>query len=179
MITPSGSCHPELSGGFPCRDPGAIPGRGKYIGSRLHPAVPPRVTTREPSVWSRLAPGVRVRRLVNGAGTALRLYRLDPGTDRDLHDHDFAELGMLLVGSGVMLVDGVERRLEAGDSFFLPARIPHAFRADARGEPVLFLNVEADEGSAVRRSMVDDLVRLASDADWPSAIVQSSCPDRD
>jgi quercetin dioxygenase-like cupin family protein len=139
--------------------------------------VPRRVKTRTPAEWSRLAPGVRVRQVVHGGGTVLRLYRLDPGTDFQVHVHDHAELGMVLAGSGLLLVDGAERRLEAGDAFFLPAHLPHAFRADDQGEPALFLNVEATDGSAAPGANVDDLARLARAAGWPVAAVSSERTD--
>jgi quercetin dioxygenase-like cupin family protein len=128
--------------------------------------VSPRVTKRPSDRWSRLSPGVRVRHLIDGEGTALQLYQLEAGTRFDLHAHPFPELGMVLSGTGIMVIEDEEQRTEAGDSFYLPGGMPHGFRVPEEGPPVLLLNVEAGVGSDVPRSYARELPRIAWEAGW-------------
>jgi quercetin dioxygenase-like cupin family protein len=105
--------------------------------------VPPRVANRPTSPWSRYSPGVRVRHLIDGEGTALHLYQIEPGTRVAIHAHEFPELGMVLSGTGMILLDDEERVTQAGDSFYLPGGLRHGFQVPSGGVPVLMINVEA------------------------------------
>ncbi len=105
----------------------------------------------EPSPpWVELARGVRTRRLVEANGITLALYRMRPGTAFKLHSHLFAELGVVLSGSGRAHFGDETRDLRAGDSFYISPGTAHDFRVN-EGEPVLMLNVsvtlhEAENG---------------------------------
>jgi len=111
--------------------------------------VSPRVTTAPTVRWSRYSEGVRVRHLIDGEGTALALYHIVPGTQCDLHEHAFPELGLVLSGTGAITFDEGEQRTEAGDSFYLPPGTRHGFRVPEEGPPVLMINVEAPRGSGL------------------------------
>lgn len=124
----------------------------------------PRVTNVPPARWSRLTRGVRVRHLVDGEGTALSLYHIEPGTRCVLHEHDFPELGMVLSGSGAITFDEGEQRTEAGDSFYLPAGTRHGFRVPKGGPPVLMINVEVAKGTVALPSLERVRRRLGREA---------------
>ncbi len=109
-----------------------------------------RVTHRPQVAWHQIGPGVRVRRVLQEDGTALRLYRLEPGSRFDLHTHDFPEMGMLLSGSGTLVFEEEEQPAQAGDSFYLPVGLRHGFRVADGREPVVMLNVEARRDEATR-----------------------------
>lgn len=119
--------------------------------------------------WRRLFPGVRVRHLVDGDGTSLQLYQLEPGTRLDLHAHNFPELGMILSGRGSLVLDGGEQSIGAGDSFYLPGRLRHGFRVPEKGPPVLVFNVEAAAGTAVGSSFAREIPQRAPEAVRPEA----------
>jgi len=106
-----------------------------------------------------LGPGVRVRHLIDGDGTALQLYQLEPGTRFDLHTHDFPELGMVLSGTGALVFEEGNRTTETGDSYFIPGRLPHGYLVPDGGSTVLLLNVEAAVGSTLPRSVDPGLAR--------------------
>jgi len=61
------------------------------------------------------------------------LYQIAPGSRFALHAHPFPELGLILSGAGIVLVDGDERSAVAGDSYYFPATVRHgsSFRRTA------------------------------------------------
>ncbi len=105
-----------------------------------------RIRREAAPAWSSPAPGVRFRPLVEGDGTLLMLYQLAPGTKFEMHAHPFPELGLLLSGAGIVLVDGDERSVVAGDSYYFPAGVKHGFLVPADGEPVVMLDVSSAVG---------------------------------
>ena len=52
----------------------------------------------------------------------------EPGAAIPLHSHNCEESVLLLEGSAVAELDGVEHAVEAGDVTFIPAGLPHRFR---------------------------------------------------
>lgn len=103
----------------------------------------PTVQNEPPPQWIDAAPGVRMRLLVEGAGTTIILYRIDPGTHFESHRHAFGELGVVLQGAGRMLVDGEERDLRAGESYYLPPECPHGLDVADGAEPMVLIDVSA------------------------------------
>jgi quercetin dioxygenase-like cupin family protein len=93
--------------------------------------------------WTSLGPGVRVRPLVEGAGTRLMLYRLEPGTQFEMHSHPYPELGMVLSGEGSYLLPGEQRATAAGDAYYFPGSMAHGFTVPGGGDPVILLDVSA------------------------------------
>ncbi|MFY9716956.1 MAG: cupin domain-containing protein [Thermoplasmata archaeon] len=94
--------------------------------------------------WTALAGGVHVRRMVDGNGTSINLYHMEQGRRFELHDHPFAELGVVLAGEGTLLIVDEERPLREGDSFYIPGGIPHGFAVGSKS-PVVMLNVSVPQ----------------------------------
>ena len=108
-------------------------------------AVPPSPLREEPPPkWEPAGQGAQKRRMVEGPGAELILYRLPPGTRFELHTHPNSELGVVLSGEGDMLLQDTRRWVRPGDSFFIPPRTPHGFAVPAKGEPVVILNADVD-----------------------------------
>ena len=93
-----------------------------------------------PSAWVEVSPQVRLRRMIEADGTAVIMYRINPGTRFAVHSHRVAELGVMLSGRGQATIGGESRMLEPGASFYIPPGVPHEFIADRSG-PVLMLNI--------------------------------------
>lgn len=87
--------------------------------------------------WLAIASGIRIRRMVEGNGCSIILYRLDPGRRFVQHDHSFAEFMIVLAGSGRARVGDESRALQEGDSIFVPGGTPHGFEVDSKSEVVV------------------------------------------
>jgi quercetin dioxygenase-like cupin family protein len=72
-----------------------------------------------------LAPGVRMRPLF-GEGAMLNLLEFEPRATVQAHSHPHEQLGLVLEGSIVLAIAGVEHRLEPGDAYQIPGGIEHA-----------------------------------------------------
>lgn len=91
--------------------------------------------------WVEAAPGVRMRPLVEGVGTKLILYRIDPGTRFEDHRHEFGELGVVLQGKGRISVEGTDREIGVGESYFLPPNCLHGLSVAEGREPMVLVDV--------------------------------------
>jgi quercetin dioxygenase-like cupin family protein len=112
---------------------------------------PTQVRTQAASEWFTFAPGVKARCLVEDRGTALKLYRIQPGLKLGLHHHAFAELGVVLAGEGRILFDVETRTVRAGDSFFVAPGMTHGFETAGGAEETVLLNVECPPESDVAK----------------------------
>jgi quercetin dioxygenase-like cupin family protein len=110
--------------------------------------------------WTSPAPGVRVRPLVEGSGTALMLYQIEPGTRFEVHSHPFPELGLVLSGEGVMLACQDQRRIVSGDSYYYPSSVEHGFFVPKDSGPVLLLDVSAVAEGKTPPSLAEMVARL-------------------
>jgi quercetin dioxygenase-like cupin family protein len=72
-----------------------------------------------------LAPGVRMRPLF-GDGAMLNLLEFEPRATVAPHAHPHEQLGLLLEGSLVLAIEGVEHRLEPGDAYQIEGGVEHA-----------------------------------------------------
>ncbi len=97
--------------------------------------------------WSSPAPGVRIRRLVDGSGIDLVLYRIAPATRFQVHAHPFPELGLIISGAGMLVSGQGEHPARAGDSYYFPPSMEHGFRVPDDGEPVVLLDVSSASAS--------------------------------
>lgn len=101
--------------------------------------------------------------MVEGNGAAITLYQMAPGHRFDLHHHPFAELGVILAGAGELLVENERRRLQIGDSFYVPGGARHGFVV-AAGDTAVLLNVTVPPYSELDRDDSSDVLRLAARA---------------
>jgi len=61
--------------------------------------------------------------------TQTMVVELAPGSVLPRHTHPGIETGYILEGEGILLVDGrPELRLKPGDSYEIPANVPHSVR---------------------------------------------------
>jgi mannose-6-phosphate isomerase-like protein (cupin superfamily) len=68
---------------------------------------------------------------------------LKPGADNKTHDHDDIEQFYLVMeGTGKVWVGDEEREVSAGDTIFLPAKVPHGFE-NTTDKPTILLMIGA------------------------------------
>jgi len=77
--------------------------------------------------------GIGSRSMLNGITT------LDPGAAVPLHTHNCEESVIVLSGHARAYIDGVETDLEARDTTWIPAEVPHFFRNTSDTEPMSIL----------------------------------------
>ena len=78
-----------------------------------------------------LVAGVTMRPLF-GDAAMLNLLEFDPGAVVPAHAHPHEQLGHVLEGRLVLMVDGVEHLLGPGDAYQIPGGVEHAARSDGR-----------------------------------------------
>jgi quercetin dioxygenase-like cupin family protein len=83
-----------------------------------------------------LAPGV-VGRPIFGRGAMLNLIEFEPGAVVPLHSHEHEQLGIVLRGEQVLVVDGVEHRLRPHDAYAIPGGVEHSAHCGPEGATVL------------------------------------------
>jgi quercetin dioxygenase-like cupin family protein len=83
-----------------------------------------------------LADGVRARALF-GDAAMLNLVELDPGGIVAEHSHPHEQLGIVLSGEIVMVIDGEERACHAMDAMHIPSGVVHAGIGGPEGAVVL------------------------------------------
>lgn len=110
--------------------------------------------------WVTLASGVRIRRMVEGNGCSIILYRLDRGRRFEQHQHPFAEFMVVLAGSGRALIGPENRALQEGDSVFVPGGSPHGFEVDPNVD-VILMNVTVPSLPDLADPTTAEVVRLA------------------
>ena len=83
-----------------------------------------------------LAEGVTGRPLF-GEGAMLNLIEFEPGATVPLHSHPHEQLGLVLRGTQVLVVDGVEHALGPMEAYVLPGGIEHSAHCGPEGATVL------------------------------------------
>ena len=83
-----------------------------------------------------LAAGVTGRPLF-GENAMLNLIEFEPGAVVPLHSHPHEQLGIVLRGVQVLVVDGVEHPLGAMEGYVLPGGIEHSAHCGPEGATVL------------------------------------------
>jgi quercetin dioxygenase-like cupin family protein len=83
-----------------------------------------------------LAAGVSARPLF-GEGAMLNLIRFEPGATVPLHSHEHEQLGLVLEGVQVLIVDGKEHALEPMQGYVLPGGVEHSAYCGPEGALVL------------------------------------------
>jgi quercetin dioxygenase-like cupin family protein len=114
-----------------------------------------------PSHWVVAAPGAQMRRMVEGDGASIVLYRIEPGTKFESHVHPFAELGVVLAGEGRFELTQESRVLREGDSFYIPAETAHGFSVPEGATTVVMINVTVPVPSDIPEDPAGSIIRLA------------------
>ncbi len=83
-----------------------------------------------------LTAGVSGRPLF-GEGAMLNLIELEPGSTVPLHSHEHEQLGLVLRGIQVLIVDGVEHALGPMEGYVLPGGVEHSAYCGPEGALVL------------------------------------------
>jgi quercetin dioxygenase-like cupin family protein len=69
--------------------------------------------------------GIHMKTTVHGDKTLMAEFRLDRDTVLPMHSHPHEQTGYLVSGSMTLTIDGVEHRVEPGDSWTIPGGLPH------------------------------------------------------
>lgn len=95
---------------------------------------------------------------VFGEQGQLNVIRLEPDSVVPNHDHPHEQLGMILEGTQILIVEGVEHRLGPLDAYVLPGGVEHGGRGGPEGclSIDIFVPCREDYRSA-EATPVDDL----------------------
>jgi quercetin dioxygenase-like cupin family protein len=83
-----------------------------------------------------LAEGVAGRPLF-GANAMINLIEFEPGAVVPLHSHPHEQLGVVLRGVQVLVVDGVEHALGPMEGYVLPGGVEHSAHCGPEGATVI------------------------------------------
>jgi quercetin dioxygenase-like cupin family protein len=83
-----------------------------------------------------LSDGVTGRPLF-GTGAMINLIEFEPGATVPLHSHPHEQLGIVLRGVQVLIVDGVEHEMGPMQGYVLPGGVEHAARCGPEGATVV------------------------------------------
>ena len=121
----------------------------------------PVVVRDEPtSRWVVAHPGVEIRPMVEGLGTAIVLFRIAPGTRFESHTHEFAELGVVISGGGHYLFGSESRTVRDGDSFLIPPGVPHGFEVPPGGPPVVLIDISVTTRPGADSPTSSELIQM-------------------
>jgi len=76
--------------------------------------------------------------LKKGAGN-LTLFAFDQGQELSEHTSPFDAAVQVVEGRGVLVIDGVERMVEASELYIMPANVPHNVIARERFKMLLIM----------------------------------------
>jgi quercetin dioxygenase-like cupin family protein len=82
---------------------------------------------------------VMVGREHNAPNFSMRQFIVEPGGHSPRHSHDYEHEVFVVSGGGMVLLDGSERPIRAGDVIYVPADHEHQFRAGEGGMKFLCL----------------------------------------
>lgn len=98
--------------------------------------------------------------LING------VTEFDPGAHIGVHFHNCEESVMVIEGSAVAEVDGIRHHLEAGDTIWIPANIPHRFLNESQARMRIFWTYATIDAT---RTMVATGIEQSIDAEQAAA----------
>jgi unsaturated pyranuronate lyase len=78
-----------------------------------------------------------VGRPLFGEGAMLNLIEFDPGSSVPLHSHEHEQLGLVLRGTQVLVVDGEEHPMGPMQGYVLPGGVEHSAYCGPEGATVL------------------------------------------
>jgi quercetin dioxygenase-like cupin family protein len=74
-----------------------------------------------------------VMRGIRGAAASLSVVDLAPDALLPLHSHPHEQLGLIVEGSLILIVGGVEHRIGPGEGYAIPGGVEHAGRGGPEG----------------------------------------------
>eukprot|EP01029_Cantina_marsupialis_P021621 TRINITY_DN520_c0_g1_i1.p1 TRINITY_DN520_c0_g1~~TRINITY_DN520_c0_g1_i1.p1 ORF type:complete len:139 (-),score=18.26 TRINITY_DN520_c0_g1_i1:165-581(-) len=80
------------------------------------------------------------------ADHVMRVVELEPLGHSPQHDHPYPHINYFIEGEGVIMMDGVDHKVEAGGCSFVPAGIEHQFRNLSSSMPFKFICIVPKEG---------------------------------
>jgi quercetin dioxygenase-like cupin family protein len=83
-----------------------------------------------------LAPGVDGRPIF-GEGAMINLIEFEPGATVPLHSHPHEQLGIVLRGIQILVIDGEDHELGPMQGYVLPGGVEHAARCGTEGALVI------------------------------------------
>jgi quercetin dioxygenase-like cupin family protein len=83
-----------------------------------------------------LAAGVDGRPLF-GEGAMINLIEFEPGAVVELHSHPHEQLGIVLRGTQILVIDGEDHPLGPMQGYVLPGGVEHAARCGPEGATVI------------------------------------------
>lgn len=81
---------------------------------------------------------------------ALRRFVMEPGGGMPRHTNQVEHEQYVLRGTATVGIGGETVKVEAGDVVFIPAGVPHWYRAEDGGEPFEFLCVVPNEPDEIQ-----------------------------
>ena len=100
------------------------------------------------------------------------LYRMEAGVRYPEHRHPHPEYGTVILGRCQFLVDGASRELNEGDSYFIPANVPHAAVLPPQPNPLVFLHVVVGVDGPPVQPLIDQMISESHDALRPEAYAE-------
>ena len=74
-----------------------------------------------------------VMRGLFGEGAMLNLVDLEPDAEVPLHSHPHEQLGYVVEGEIIMIIDGAEHRMPPGTAYVIPGGVEHSGRGGLDG----------------------------------------------
>jgi len=81
--------------------------------------------------------GVFSRMLIEGQNMTVMWTRWEPGASAPVHTHPNEQSGIVLAGTIIFIINGVDYPVSAGEFFYIPPSAPHSERNDGPVEAVL------------------------------------------
>ncbi|AGB37051.1 cupin domain-containing protein [Natronococcus occultus] len=96
----------------------------------------------EEAGFEEVSDGVYLADLAIGERASVKLWRIDPGAELPVHEHDNEQIGYMLEGRLVATAGGEEVTLAPGDCYRFPSRERHGAE-NRSSEPAIGIGVLA------------------------------------
>lgn len=68
------------------------------------------------------------KKTTNSNNLSITLVEMDPGGFQHIHKHDPEQMYYILEGSGIMIVNNEEKKVNSGDCIFFPSNAKHGLK---------------------------------------------------
>jgi len=90
-------------------------------------------------------PGVKMK-VVYGEKGMMVLFEIDPHVEIEIHNHPHEQMGTVLEGEIVLIINEKEKLLKKGDVYIAKANIPHgAYTLDKKAKVLDFFSPPREE----------------------------------